>query len=101
MAGTILTVSFGAPASSCTSVDVIESYWTENAAVWWTYLALSLSVASAALITHTVYSRPRLEPLPHAHIVLPVTFTLSSALFGGARECRSPYPSPHAPIGRL
>ena len=90
LVGTVLSVVFGAPAGGCNSVEKLESYWLEPA--WWAYLIATLTIAVLALVVHLVYAR-RVRaaeagqcdyPKGHA-IVLPVTFTLYSALAGGAQ----------------
>ena len=54
---------------------------------WWVYVSCSLVVAVGAFATHRFYSRwaQRKRPLAHSGIILPVTFTLYSALLGGAQ----------------
>lgn len=63
----------------------METFWTS--ALWWCYLVLSLMVAAAALMLHNSYDRQLKEggsPRHHEYI-MPVSFALSSALFGGAQ----------------
>lgn len=110
--GTVLTVVFGASGDSCHSLAHLEWAWTS--AIWWTWMGLSISVAVACLYVHRVYDaavkagrRPRVRGPPLAHhpagtptltprmvllarpqyyqYVLPITFTLSSALLGGSQ----------------
>ena len=90
--GTVFTVVFGPPGGGCHSVEMLEEFWTRP--VWWVYLVVTLSIAAAALFIHLGYARkvrvasakePPGEMPRHHAIVLPVTFTLYSALAGGAQ----------------
>lgn len=83
--GTVLTVTFGSAGESCLALTQLEWAWTS--ALWWSYLAVTVSVALACLRVHHVYTE-RLsagENPPHHELVLPITFTLSSALLGGSQ----------------
>ena len=85
--GTVLTVVFGAQPSGCHSLAELKSFWASGA--WWTYLAATLTLAAAALAYHSALRRRQLERPdhlpPHATLLLPVAYTLSSALVGGAQ----------------
>ena len=84
--GTILSVVFGAQGGACSSIEELEGFWRQPA--WLTYFALSLLLAAAALAVHVRYSRAiKRGEIPWQHkIVLPVMFTVSSALAGGAQS---------------
>ena len=83
--GTVLSVVFGAQGDSCSSMAQLEGYWSQP--LWLAWFGSSLSLAAASLAVHRSYTR-RLKdgasPWKH-ELVLPITFTLSSALAGGAQ----------------
>ena len=84
--GTLLTVIFGADGGGgCNSVATLESYWT--AWPWWLWLGVSLSSAASAYAAHRLIHRKlaRGERIERHAIWLPITFTLYSALAGGAQ----------------
>jgi len=80
--GTVLSVLFGASGDGCHTVAQLTGFWTDNVA-WWIYLALTLALATIAFVVHEIYRRARLENRPA--VLLPVAFTLYSALAGGAQ----------------
>ena len=85
-AGTVLSVVFGAQPAGCHSLPQLHGFWAS--AVWWVYLAISLSIAVAAFVTLQIYTRrmnKELPPLPGGVLVRPLAFTFSSALAGGAQ----------------
>ena len=88
--GVVLVVLFGtneeAQSAACYTEDQLKHYWTEPA--WWIYLIISFGIAGVSYIIWRIYernAREGAEPLPGAKWVEPVTFTLSSALFGGGQ----------------
>jgi hypothetical protein len=86
LVGTVLCVVFGPNASgSCHSLEELKGFWSNW--VWWLFLSLSLAIAAFSLVTYKAYAR-RLatdNPGPHHRIVMPLAFTLSSTLAGGAQ----------------
>lgn len=87
LVGTVLSVVFGASGSGCHTSAQLEAFWMHWS--WWVYLAGSLSLGLAAWIVHRVYAarlaaNPE-KPPPYYRLVMPICFTLSSALFGGAQ----------------
>ena len=84
--GTTLTVVFGASGEGCHSIEQLESFWIKW--TWPLYASLSLLIAAAAFVTHRTLRR-RLtagETMPaHASLVLPFSYTIYSALIGGAQ----------------
>ena len=88
--GTVLTVVFGASGDSCKTLAQLEWAWTS--AIWWIYLGITLSIAVVCLYIHKVYDKKTKaakaaneEPPKHSDLILPITFTLSSALLGGSQ----------------
>jgi hypothetical protein len=83
--GTLLCVIFGSSDARCFDLAELEAFWTRP--LWWTYLALSYSVATAAHCVHEAYARAVAAGRRPAHAmhVMPVTFAVSSALFGGSQ----------------
>ena len=71
--------------SSCHSLEFLAAPWSR--ASWWVLVCLSVAGALGALYVHRDYTRQLEEgKSPPAHaFVLPVCFTLSSALLGGAQ----------------
>lgn len=83
--GTVLTVVFGAAGGgSCHSLAVLEAYW--GAPLWLSWFVVSLSVGLAAVIANRVLRRLDKEGKlsERGHLLLPLTFTLYSALLGGS-----------------
>ena len=83
--GTVSCVVFGPSDARCFTVDDLAAFWTRP--LWWIYLVLTTGVAIVAYMTHEAYARavksganPR-----HKQYIMPVTFALSSALFGAAQ----------------
>merc|ERR1719473_1512663 len=83
--GTVLCVVFGSNDARCFGVDDLVVFWTKP--LWWVYLVVSLGVAAFAYATHESYARaveaghrPK-----RALYVMPITFAVSSALFGGSQ----------------
>ena len=90
LVGTVLSVAFGAEPSGCHSLAQLEGFWSAGA--WWVYVIATLAIAVSALLFHEVCTRRarRKLPLPSgAAILLPVAYTLSSALAGGAQSMRN------------
>ena len=89
MVGTIVSVVFGSGGGSpCHTQASLTSFWdpTVNPG-WWIYLGLTTPLAVGALVTYQWYSarlQREEQPAHHAY-VMPVTYTLYSALFGGAQ----------------
>lgn len=86
LVGTVLSVIFGAQPSACHSHEQLQQFWTAPA--WWIYLVVTVGIAAAAFSFHALVTRreERGEALPpHAALLLPVSYTLSSALVGGAQ----------------
>ena len=92
VAGTGLSVAFGASSSGCHTLEELAALWSDNG-IWWAYLTISNTVAVASYTTYKLYVR-RLKqvaaklapaPLPHHRLVMPITYTLGSALAGGAQ----------------
>ena len=83
--GTVLSVVFGAQPKGCNSLQQLQSYWQSG--LWWTYLAISLSIAVVAFATLRVYTRKELkgEAPAGGALIRPIAFTFSSALAGGAQ----------------
>ena len=83
--GTVLSVVFGAQGDSCTSMAQLEGYWSQP--LWLAWFGGSLSLAAASLAVHRSYTRRiKAGATPWKHeLVLPITFTISSALAGGAQ----------------
>ena len=86
LVGTVLSVVFGAPSSGCRSLADLESFWTGNP-LWWLFMGSTLSIAAVAHGVRTAYDRRiKAGGTPWGHqLVLPITFTLSSALTGGSQ----------------
>lgn len=86
MVGTVISVIFGSGGgAACYTPEELASYWTN--AGWWLYLGATTPIAVGALVVHLRYGR-RLaagESPPYHEIVMPSTYTLYSALFGGAQ----------------
>jgi uncharacterized membrane protein len=95
-AGTVLTiggiaviVTFGsdeaALEAACFTEEIIKGYWTEPA--WVVYMITSFAVAAVLFIVWKMYVRAKKarRKLPYAHVVEPVAYTLSAALFGGGQ----------------
>jgi len=82
--GTVLTVVFGAAGSGCHSLAELEWAWTSY--LWWVYLTITLGTALICLRIHKAYDEQlKAGGNPKGHqYVLPITFTLSSALLGGS-----------------
>ena len=85
--GTILTVVFGPEGgSSCHSIATLEGYW--RSWLWWAWMVLSLSIAVSAYVAERLLRR-RLaagdKRAPRTTLLLPLSFTLYSALAGGAQ----------------
>ena len=84
--GTLLGVLFGAESKNCPTLETLQSYW-ENVG-WWIFLVVTLAVAGFSQSLHTRWSKRRKagEQLPaSAAVVMPVAYTLSSALAGGSQ----------------
>jgi hypothetical protein len=91
LVGTFVSVFFGANSGGCHSLQQLEEFWTQNV-LWWAYLSGSLALAAAALVTHRQYAQryarsvaSDVPPPPHYRLVMPLAFTLYSALGGGAQ----------------
>jgi hypothetical protein len=85
LCGSILSVVFGASGEGCHTIEELVGFWSSPG--WWAYLGVTLSTAMVSQLLHAMYTRrlnAGLEPAHHA-VVLPVAFTLSSALAGGAQ----------------
>ncbi len=90
LVGTVLSVVFGAQGGSCETLAQLEANWLNWA--WAVYLGISIVIAVASVATYCVYRRrlreakqgQRAEPSRH-ELVLPITYTLSAALLGGAQ----------------
>ena len=85
--GTILTVVFGPEGgSSCHSIATLEGYW--RSWLWWAWMVLSVSIAVSAYVAERLLRR-RLaagdKRAPRTTLLLPLSFTLYSALAGGAQ----------------
>lgn len=86
VAGTVLSVVFGASGSGCHTLSELEWAWREGVG-WWIWCGFSLVTALTCLRINVVYTR-KLErgEKPWGHeFVRPITFTLSSALLGGSQ----------------
>ena len=84
--GTVLSVTFGAQPSGCHSLRDLENFW--KPAEWWLYLTSTFVLAAVAHAFHERCEQRELrgELLPRGHSALmPVAYTLSSALAGGAQ----------------
>ena len=84
--GTALSVVFGPPGGGCTSVAQLRSNWSRWA--YWVYFISSITLAVGAFTLYTVWTRRkrRGEALPPiARILLPISYTVSAALAGGAQ----------------
>ena len=96
--GILIVVIFGsnseAQAQACYTEAKLISYW--ESAAWWVYLVLSFSVAGVTYVIWRSYDKAATEKreLPHAAAVLPLCYTLSSALFGGGQVRSSAAPPP-------
>ena len=85
--GTVLSVVFGAGGGGgCNSLEQLAAYWTTNP-LWWIYLVLSVSLALGSFLVHRHYSKKlaKDQPPPNHRLVMPIAFTLASALAGGAQ----------------
>lgn len=88
--GTCLSVVCGPPGDSCHTVKQLTEFWTANP-TWWFYLALTGGLAVGSYVFHESAMRERkaksrdtgFEGKPS--IWLPLSFTLFSALAGGAQ----------------
>ena len=86
LVGTVLTVLFGAQGGACHTIDQLVSFWSSW--LWWLWLCATVSLALAAESLHTVWVRRRRRgvALPRsAGVVMPIAYTLASALLGGAQ----------------
>ena len=83
--GTVLCVVFGSTDARCFDLDDLVRFWTKP--LWWVYLVVSIGVASGAHMVHASYAKAvaaGLQPR-YAHYVMPASFAVSSALFGGSQ----------------
>jgi hypothetical protein len=89
--GTCLSVVCGPPGDSCHTVKQLTEFWSANP-TWWFYLALTGGLAVGSYVYHERAMKARkaeslandgIEGKPS--IWLPLSFTLFSALAGGAQ----------------
>lgn len=83
--GTAVTVVFGPSDDRCFRMSDLSAFWSSG--LWWGYCAATALIAASCFCVHRRYARARRAGtlLPHAHIVEPAAFALSSALMGGAQ----------------
>ena len=83
--GTVICVAFGSTDARCFDLADLIDFWTKP--LWWGYLVLSFGVAAAAHVVHERYARAAASGHPprHALYVMPISFAVSSALFGGSQ----------------
>ena len=87
--GIVLVVTFGsneeAQAQACYTEEKLIQYWKEPA--WWVFLIISFGIALVSYVLWRYYGKAKAEgrELPYAEGVEAVSFTLSSALFGGGQ----------------
>lgn len=83
--GTVLCVVFGPTDERCFGVNDLVQFWTKP--LWWVYLVASLGLATAAHMVHESYARAVASGHrpKYAVYVMPISFSVSSALFGGSQ----------------
>ena len=82
--GTVLCVVFGPTDERCFGVNDLVGL---DQAAWWVYLVASLGLATAAHMVHESYARAVASGHrpKYAVYVMPISFSVSSALFGGSQ----------------
>lgn len=83
---TVLSVIFGASGAGCHTLPQLTNFWAS--APWIGYLATTLAVAAAALAFHAAGEARRQRGVALSRTratLMPVAYTLSSALAGGAQ----------------
>jgi len=81
--GTVLTILFGPnKLAEFPNADEVAALWGNG--MWIGYLVLANALAFALLFAHHVYDAAKLSgnPRPYSALVLPVTFAVSTAVFG-------------------
>lgn len=88
VSGTALAVVFGPLEAFCFSEESLISYWTfTDGWGWWIWLIISLGVSIISLLLHRRWAIMRAAGHPprfHQYI-MPIAFSVPSALLGGAQ----------------
>jgi len=85
LTGTVFAVVFGPPGGGSHSIDDLATFWA--APTWWVWFLTTLSIAAGAFAINvfcTERAKKGHRPKSYA-IVLPISFTLASALGGGSQ----------------
>ena len=86
LVGTVMSVIFGAESKDCPTLSALKQYWAGPA--WIVFLVVTLGIAAFCQTVHTRWTArlKRGEVLPpSAPLLLPLAYTFSSALAGGAQ----------------